>query len=120
MATTASSFYWWHRYTSQESFQRILDGEDPWIAVGDFLDEWRREDVKDRCELVVIPLAQEKKHLWWRQNTRISPVLIQNDFFRFLLSHQFDREHVQGAPTKEVETMQCVGLRSSDVVRSTR
>jgi len=49
--------YWWHRYTSAESFQRILNGEEPWIAIGDFLDEWRREEVKDRAELVIDPLV---------------------------------------------------------------
>ncbi len=67
MSTTASSLYWWHRYTSEESFQRILDGEDPWIAIGDFLDEWRREDVKDRGELVAVPLASSESfdhHQW--------------------------------------------------------
>jgi hypothetical protein len=57
MTTNATSPYWWHRYTSAESFQRILDGEDPWIAIGDFLDEWKREDVKDRAELIETPLA---------------------------------------------------------------
>jgi hypothetical protein len=57
MTTTATSRYWWHRYTSAESFQRILDGEDPWNAIGDFLDEWKREDVNDRAELVYEPIA---------------------------------------------------------------
>ena len=57
MATAATSRYWWHRYTSAESFQRILDGEDPWNAIGDFLDEWKREDINDRVELVTDPIA---------------------------------------------------------------
>lgn len=57
MTTAATSPYWWHRYTSTESFQRILAGEDAWIAIGDFLDEWRREEIKDRAELVESPLA---------------------------------------------------------------
>ena len=54
---TATERYRWHRYTSAESFQRILDGEDPWIAIGDFLDEWKREVVEDRAELVIEPIA---------------------------------------------------------------
>jgi len=53
----STSRYWWHRYTSAESFQRILDGEAPWNAIGDFLDEWRHEDVEDRAELVAEPIA---------------------------------------------------------------
>ena|SRR5215472_4619398 len=57
MSVATNSRYWWHRYTSAESFQRILDGEDPWNAIGDFLDEWKREDVKDRAELVQKPIA---------------------------------------------------------------
>jgi hypothetical protein len=57
MTIAVNSRYWWHRYTSTESFQRILDGEDPWIAIGDFLDEWKREEVEDRLELVADPLA---------------------------------------------------------------
>ena len=55
--TTATSHYWWHWYTSAESFQRILDGEDPWIAIGDFLDEWKREEITDRVELVSDSIA---------------------------------------------------------------
>ena len=66
MTTDATSPYWWHRYTSTESFQRILDGETPWNAIGDFLDEWRREEVKDRTELVVHPLPPDTPdtHQW--------------------------------------------------------
>src|SRR5437667_2944986 len=66
MTTTANSHYWWHRYTSAESFQRILDGEDPWVAIGDFLDEWYREESKDRVELVADPIA-----------SRVSPTVAQ-------------------------------------------
>ncbi len=57
MELTTNSRYWWHRYTSSESFQRIVEGDNAWNAVGDFLDEWSREDVQDRCELITDPLT---------------------------------------------------------------
>lgn len=59
MSLPKTTSYWWHRYTSAESFQRILDGEDPWIAIGDFLDEWKREQVHDRPDLVADPIASD-------------------------------------------------------------
>lgn len=48
--------YYWHRYSARESFGRILQGEYPWVAFGDFLDDWRRSDSEDRLDLVVQPL----------------------------------------------------------------
>jgi hypothetical protein len=36
------SWYWWYRQTIKETFDRICDGVSPWVAIGDFLDEWRR------------------------------------------------------------------------------
>ena len=47
--------YHWHRYTALESFDRIKKGEDPWVAHGDFLDDWRRSNHEDRLELVNEP-----------------------------------------------------------------
>lgn len=44
--------YYWHRYSAAESFGRILQGEHPWVALGDFLDDWGRSDSEDRLELV--------------------------------------------------------------------
>lgn len=53
------SFYPWHRYASAESLQRITDQhEEPWVAIGDFLDDWRRSAKEDRAELVHEPLEE--------------------------------------------------------------
>lgn len=49
--------YHWHRYTALESFDRIKKGEDPWVAHGDFLDDWRRSNPEDRLKLVNEPLG---------------------------------------------------------------
>jgi len=50
--------YHWHRYTASESMQRIsVQHEVPWVAVGDFLDDWRRSAKEDRVALVREPLA---------------------------------------------------------------
>jgi hypothetical protein len=50
------SLYHWHRYSAAEGFQRIKQGENPWVALGDFLDDWRRSQHEDRLELVTQPL----------------------------------------------------------------
>lgn len=50
--------YHWHRYSIAESFDRIVQGENPWVALGDFLDDWRRSNPEDRFELVVQPLSK--------------------------------------------------------------
>ncbi len=50
------SSYYWHRYSAAESFKRILQGEHPWVAFGDFLDDWRRSTGEDRLDLVSQPL----------------------------------------------------------------
>jgi len=50
--------YHWDRYSAAESFQRIKQGEQPWVALGDFLDDWRRSDPEDRLELVAQPLEE--------------------------------------------------------------
>jgi hypothetical protein len=52
------SSYHWDRYSATASFQRILQGEYPWVAFGDFLDDWRRSEPGDRLELVMRPLAE--------------------------------------------------------------
>jgi len=49
--------YNWHRYTVSESMRRIsVQHEDPWVAVGDFLDDWRRSAREDRAALICEPL----------------------------------------------------------------
>ena len=50
--------YHWHRYDVAESFQRIQQGENPWVAFGDFLDDWRRSQREDRLALVEQPPEQ--------------------------------------------------------------
>ena len=48
-----SARYWWHRQTIAETFDRIIaQPEFPWVAIGDFLDEWRRSEREDRLALV--------------------------------------------------------------------
>ena len=55
----ATSPYLWHRQTIAETFERICgrNGTTPWVAIGDFLDDWRRSAVEDRRELVTEPIA---------------------------------------------------------------
>ena|SRR2546427_79941 len=43
--------YRWQRYTAAESFARIKSGGNPWVAHGDFVDDWRRSALEDRLEL---------------------------------------------------------------------
>lgn len=50
--------YYWHRYSAAEGFERIKRGENPWVAFGDFLDDWRRSDREDRFALVTQPLSE--------------------------------------------------------------
>jgi len=52
-----TSPYWWHRQTIAETFERICQGTTPWVAIGDFLDDWRRSAVEHRYELVETPIA---------------------------------------------------------------
>ncbi len=46
----ATAPYRWHRQTIAETFERICgrNGTTPWVAIGDFLDDWRRSAVEDR------------------------------------------------------------------------
>src|SRR5260370_6820076 len=55
----ATAPYRWHRQTIAETFERICgrNGTTPWVAIGDFLDDWRRSAVEDRRELVTEPIA---------------------------------------------------------------
>jgi hypothetical protein len=50
--------YHWHRYSASEGFQRIKQGENPWVAFGDFLDDWRRSYREDLLALVEQPLEE--------------------------------------------------------------
>ncbi len=52
-----SASYWWQRQTIAKTFDRISSGTTPWVAIGDFLDDWRRSAIGDRLELVETPIA---------------------------------------------------------------
>jgi hypothetical protein len=43
--------------TMAETFDRILAGTTPWVAIGDFLDDWRRTAKEQRSALVQQPIA---------------------------------------------------------------
>ncbi|MFI5273869.1 MAG: hypothetical protein ACHQ4H_12620 [Ktedonobacterales bacterium] len=47
----------YHPQTMAETFDRIRGGTTPWVAIGDFLDDWRRLPVADRPALVAQPIA---------------------------------------------------------------
>ncbi len=50
--------YRWQRQTMAETFERIRQTPtQPWVALGDFLDDWRRSDRDDRSELVEEPIT---------------------------------------------------------------
>ena len=50
--------YNWKRQTMAETFERILQKpSQPWVALGDFLDDWRRSAHEDRLDLVRAPIA---------------------------------------------------------------
>ncbi len=45
--------YHWHRQTIAETFALIVkEPAFPWVAIGDFLDDWRQSAREDRLELV--------------------------------------------------------------------
>jgi hypothetical protein len=46
--------YGWQRFSIADAWQRIREGETPWVAIGDFLDDWYRSAVEDRLDLVRI------------------------------------------------------------------
>ena len=42
--------------TVSQAFERVQHGEDPWIAIGDFLDDWGRAEKDKRRLLVSAPI----------------------------------------------------------------
>ena len=42
--------------SARETFRRVLAGTAPWVAIGDFLDDWRRSDAPARQRMVEQPL----------------------------------------------------------------
>jgi hypothetical protein len=53
----ATSLYRWHRQTIAETLERIFSSTTPWVAIGDFLDDWRRSAIEDRRELINEPIT---------------------------------------------------------------
>jgi hypothetical protein len=65
---TAGTPRQYHSQTAAETFERIRAGTTPWVAMGDFLDDWRRLPVEQRPPLVAEPIAvagEEKEHQRW-------------------------------------------------------
>ena len=44
--------------TMAETFERIRGGTTPWVAIGDFLDDWKRTPKEQRAALVAEPIAE--------------------------------------------------------------
>jgi hypothetical protein len=58
----------YHHQTARETFDRILAGTTPWVAMGDFLDDWRRIGAQGRPGLVAEPIAEagdDVEHQRW-------------------------------------------------------
>ncbi len=54
--------YHWQRQTIAETFHRIVKEPDfAWVAIGDFLDDWRQSAREDRLELVAMGLGKPDK-----------------------------------------------------------
>lgn len=47
----------WHPRTIGETFELICAGTDPWVAIGNFLDDWRYIPVEQRNEMVFAPMG---------------------------------------------------------------
>ena len=47
----------YHAQTAAETFARIQMGTTPWVAIGDFLDDWRRLPPEQRAALVADPIT---------------------------------------------------------------
>src|SRR5690242_15347328 len=57
LADNAAMTRQYRSQTAAETFDRIRAGTTPWVAMGDFLDDWRRLPVAERPPLVAAPLA---------------------------------------------------------------
>jgi hypothetical protein len=58
----------YHHQTARETFDRILAGTSPWVAIGDFLDDWRRMPTEGRAALVEEPIADagdDRERMRW-------------------------------------------------------
>lgn len=48
----------YHYQTAAETLARIINGTTPWVAIGDFLDDWRHAPVEQRTALAAEPIAE--------------------------------------------------------------
>ena len=55
MATSSRRAYRWH--TIAETFEQICDNQTPWVAIGNFLNDWWFFAVEHRREMIDIPIA---------------------------------------------------------------
>ncbi|MBI2756261.1 MAG: hypothetical protein HYX52_06095 [Chloroflexi bacterium] len=55
------------RSTARGALDRLVRGTDPWVAVGDFLDDWRHADPEERPRLMADPIEvpTNLEHLRW-------------------------------------------------------
>ncbi len=52
--------------TVADALRLIVGGQDPWLALGQFLDDWRGTDRRDRTDLVSEPIPQASpEYLRW-------------------------------------------------------
>jgi hypothetical protein len=74
--------------SARATMERIQHGDGPWIALGDFLDDWRRADRSERLVMIDEPLEptdSDAEHRWaafiaaavdqlaWESQPRIEP-----------------------------------------------
>lgn len=74
--------------SAHDALERILADTDPWVAIGDLVDDWRRSDVADRERMIEAPLSpvdEEPEQRWaaliaatvdqlcWESRPRIVP-----------------------------------------------
>lgn len=56
----------YQRQTAAETLQLVIEGVEPWLAVGQFLDDWRGASVDQRPSLISQPLPDApREHVRW-------------------------------------------------------
>lgn len=58
ISSEKATHYHWRRQTIADTFERIKrEPQQPWVAIGDFLDDWRFTEPPDRPALVQEPIV---------------------------------------------------------------
>lgn len=68
MITTRTQATAYRPDTAARAFARVLSGDNPRLALGDFLDDWRRTPARRRAALVTEPIGdpgQDQERLRW-------------------------------------------------------